>query len=216
MAKMSKEDKEACSLLTPVFRVSHPHVFKATKMKDAKSGKEIGEARYSIEMLFDKSKVKASTFMKPLKHAAALKYGEDQSQWPEGLKYAIRNGDKPHGKKKEIKPEHKGMWIVKASSKEDYGRPHVLGRNKKPIEQESELYPGCFACAHIFASTYEVGEKEGVSFILDGVMKTDEGPSLGGKKSADEMFGAIEASEDDDLDSKEQSFDDIEDDEAGF
>jgi hypothetical protein len=178
-------DKKARQWLTPVFRVSHPHLFKPNAMKE-------GAAEYySVEMLFDKKKVTKAEIEKPLLAAAKQKWGPNPKEWPP-LKLPFRDGDKPHGKKKEVKPEHKGCWVVRASTKAEFGAPAVVDRDKEPIEKPADLYAGCFARAFVLASTYENPEKDGISFILDGVQKHSDGESLGGKKSADQMFGIIE------------------------
>lgn len=223
MAKISAEDKAKCSILTPKGRVSHPHLFTATKMKDVKTGKESGDARYSIGMLFDKTEVSYKELMRPVVNAMVLKFGRDQSTWPEGWSRPVRDGDKVPKKKKEIKPEHAGMWVVKASSKEEFGRPHVLGANKRPLEREADLYPGCYAYVSLFATYFEFADKEGITFILDGVMKAyamgdkKDGESLGGKKSVDEMFGAVEGNDFEDEEISDEELEDLADDaEADF
>ena len=208
MAKRTDAEIEATRWLTPIFRVSHPHVFKPSKMKE-------GAAEYySIEMLFDKTKVKASEIQKPLLAAITQRWGADKSKWPEPLKLPFRDGDKPHGKKKEIKPEHAGHWVVKASTKAEFGKPAVVDKKQNEITNAADFYPGCFARAFCMAQGYTNPEKDGVSFILDGVQKYEDGPALGGKKSVSEMFGTIvedeapEAGEADLLGGADESSDD--------
>ena len=178
--------KSAKQWLTPVFRVSHPHLFKPSKMKEG------APEYYGVEMLFDKTKVKKSDIEKPLLSAIKEKWGDSQSEWPQPLKLPFRDGDKPHGKKREVKPEHKGMWVVKTATKAEFGKPAVVDQNRNPIENAADLYPGCFARAFVMAQAYVNPEKDGVSFILDGVQKFGEGTALGGKKPVDQMFCIIE------------------------
>lgn len=198
----TKVDIEEMKLLTPEFRASHPHVFKPTEVK-----KGDGKPQYSIEMLFDKKTTKLSEFTKRIKAAARNKWGDDESEWPKPLILPIRDGDKPHGKKKEIKPEHKGMWVIRSSSSAQYSKPHVVGKNpKEPLENEAQFYPGCYARAQIKAHAYSFADKDGVKFILDGVQFIRDGKAIGGKKPADQMFGVIEGDDGDIGETEDDSF----------
>lgn len=190
MSTENKVDVESLKVLTSEFRVSHPHVFKPTAMKgDTK-------LNYSLEMLFDKKITDLSLLQKPLLNAIKGKWGPDKSKWPNPLKNPIRDGDKPYGKNKEVKPEHKGMWVVKSSSSAEYSKPHVVGRDPKvPLTQESELYPGCYARASLKAHAYTFADKDGVKFVLDAVQFIRDGKAMGGKKPADQIFGIVEGDE---------------------
>lgn len=181
---------------TPEFRVSHPHVFKATAIRGS------DKLNYSIEMLFDKKTTKLSELQAPLIGAIKDKWGDDKSNWPKPLTMPIRDGDVAKFDKKTqtktVKAEHKGMWVMRASSSAEYNRPQVVGKNPKiPLESESEFYPGCYARAGLKAHAYEFADKNGVKYILDMVQKTRDGEPLTSRKRADEVFGAIEDVEDD-------------------
>ncbi len=188
----AKVDVEKLKILTPEFRVSHPHVFKPTEVK-----KGDGKFSYSMEMLFDKTTTDLSIIQKPLKAAIVGKWGPDKSEWPSPLLMPIRDGDKPH-KKKGLIPEHKGMWVVRASSSAEYSKPQVVGRDPKvALTTEAELYPGCYARAALKAHAYTFGDKDGVKFILDAVQFTRDGKAIGGRKPADQVFGVIEGDDGD-------------------
>lgn len=183
---------EKLKILTQEFRVSHPHVFKPQAMAGST------QLNYSIEMLFDKTTTDLSKIQAPLKAAIVGKWGPDKSEWPSGLKMPYRDGDKPHGKKKEIKKEHVGMWVVKASSSAEYSKPHVVGRDPKVVlTNEAELYPGCYARASLKAHAYTFADKDGVKFVLDAVQFIRDGKAFGGKKPADQIFGVIEGDDGD-------------------
>lgn len=184
-------EKEDLKVLTTEFRVSHPHVFKPTKIQDG------DKENYSIEMLFDKSITDVKHLLKPLTTAKILKWGDDKEQWPSPMKMPIRDGDKPYGKKKEVKPEHKGMWVVKASSSAEYSKPQVVGLNPKVELKESELYPGCYARASLKAHAYTFADKDGVKFIIDAVQFVRSGKAIGGRKPADQVFGVLEGADGD-------------------
>lgn len=189
-------------IVTDEFRASHPHVFKPSTIKGG------DKATYSIEMLFDKKTTKVSELQAPLITAAKEKWGPDKKKWPSPLMLPIKDGDKPRMNKKsrqmEVIPEHKGMWVVRASSSAEFSKPHVVGKDPKvALTDESQFYPGCYARAYLKAHAYEFADKFGVKFILDGVQFIRDGKALGGKKPADQMFGVIEGDEGDDIGANE-------------
>ncbi len=193
MSEKEKPDIEKLKITTSEFRVSHPHVFKPTEVK-----KGDGKLRFSIEMLFEKKVTDLSLLQKPLKAAIIGEWGPDKTEWPTPLLLPIRDGDKPYGKKKELKPEHAGMWVVRASSDAEYSKPQVVGRDPKvPLETEAQLYPGCYARAALKAHAYSFADKDGVKFILDAVQFIRDGKAIGGRKPADQVFGVIEGDEGD-------------------
>lgn len=175
--------------LTPVFRVSHPHLFKPSQMKAG------APDYYSVEMLIPKATTKKAEIEKPLLAAVREKWGANPSEWPKPLKLPFRDGDVPHGKKREVKPEHKGMWVVRAATKAEFGKPAVVDQKRNPIDNAGDMYPGCYARAFVLASAYVNPEKDGVSFILDGIQKYKEGEAFGGKKPVNQMFGILENEE---------------------
>lgn len=204
MSTEQKVDIEKLKVLTTEFRVSHPHLQKPAAVK--KGEKE----NYSIEMLFDKTTTDLSHLQTPLKNAIVAKWGPDKSEWPKPLLLPIRDGDKPHGKKREVKPEHKGMWVVRASTSAEFSKPYTVGRDPKvKLENESDLYPGCYARAALKAHAYEFAGKDGAKFILDGVQFIRAGKAIGGRKPADQVFGVIEG-DDGDSDLSDLSGDDTE------
>lgn len=203
MAKQGDALKEKCRITTPEFRVSYPHVFKATRMKN-KKGQETGDPKYSITMLFSK-KTDITDVKRAIRYAKIVAFGEDKSEWPEDLQSPIIDGDKPKYAKKE---GYKGHWVVKAVSNEA-SKPSVVDKNVEPITELGDFYPGCYARAQIFARAWEFSGKQGIHFILDHVQKTKDGKSFGGKKAVKEVFSPLDSDEDDeDDDSDEESDDD--------
>lgn len=212
MAKETKANIQQLLVTTGVFRASHPHVLKPSQMNDKDAPK------YSIEMLFDKKNTDLKPLQLALKAAAVAKWGPDKADWPDGLAMPIRDGDKPVRNKKtkemETKKEHLGNWVIRASTVAEYGKPYVLDRERNPIESESDFYPGCYARAALKAHAYEFGDKYGVKFILDGVQFVRDGEALGSRRSAEQMFGALE--DDGDATSFSEETTDEESDELNF
>lgn len=202
MAK-EKADKDLCRLITPEFRVSYPHVFKAH------SPKEGDKPKFSVTMLFPKDselmgqfiagydeesgqpKYKPRSLQSVIKNAKIVEFGPKEN-WPDDLESPVTDGDDPKHADKE---GYAGHWVIKASTSED-NRPSVIDENGKPItaENQSKFYPGCWARAYVFATVYfwpdrKKPMKKGVTFILDHVQKLRDDKSFGGKKPVDQVFG---------------------------
>lgn len=191
MAK-SEKTETSCRILTPRFRVSYPHLFKAHSVKPN------DPAKFSITMLFDKND-DLSTVKLAIKHAKIEKYGPDKSNWPADLQSPVIDGDLPKYADKE---GYKGHWVIKATTNED-SRPSVVDYPScDPITEVGDFYPGCFARAQVFCRVWEYMGKCGVHFILDHVQKLADGKSFGGKKSAKEAFAphGVDADDSDDGD----------------
>lgn len=177
--KVNASDKEKSRLLTPEFRVSYPHVFKANSINGSKP-------KYSVTMLFDK-KSDLTPIKEAIKYAKIAAYGPNKDEWPEDLESPVADGDKPKYADKE---GYKGHWAIKASTNEDQ-RPGVVDENVQPIIDQSQFYPGCYARAYVYAYCWEFAGKKGVSFILDHVQKTRDGKSFAGKKPVDQVFSPV-------------------------
>lgn len=181
MAK-SKSDKNLCRVLTPEFRVSYPHVFKAQGMKNKPNAKK----SYSITMLFAKDS-DLGPLKEAMRQAKIQKFGEDKAKWPKALESPVQDGDSPKNVDKDGYPGH---WAIKASSSEDQ-KPGVVDQNVEPIIDQAAFYPGCYARASLLAYVWDNEFGQGVGFILDHVQKMRDGKSFGGKPPADQVFAPV-------------------------
>jgi len=185
--KLSKEDKESLKVVTPLFRVSYPHLLKPMQLK------KTDKPKYSVTMLFPKnadlSEIKAA-----IRNAKVLKYGPKEN-WPEDLQSPVSDGD---NKKFKDKVGYAGHWVIKASTAEEYP-PGVVDQKNRPITDAAKIYSGCYARAYIYANAWEFAGKEGVSFILDYVQFSHDGEAIGGgKKPADQVFTPLSTGDDED------------------
>lgn len=189
-------------MITPKFRVSYPHVFKAQAVKPT------DKPKYSITMLFPKDKELMGTTVdgKPvslkdvIRNAKIAEFGSKEN-WPEGLESPVINGDDPKYADKE---GYKGHWVIKASTNEDQ-KPGVVDEEMVPITDQAKFYPGCYARAFVYAYVWEYMGKQGVGFILDHVQKLGDGKSFGGKKPVEQVFSPVGAGDDDgDFDGEEE------------
>ena len=176
--KSDKADKEKQRVVTPEFRVSYPHVFKPSQIRDNKP-------KYSITMLFPKN-IDLGVLKEAMRQAKLNKFGPKEN-WPTDLESPVNDGDDP---KHEEKDGYKGCWVIKASTNED-SKPGVVDANLQPILNQGDFYPGCYARAYVYAYCWEFTGKQGVGFILDHVQKIRDGKSFGGKKPAEQVFSPI-------------------------
>jgi len=195
MATQKKADKDLCRMVTPMFRVSYPHLFKA------QSPKEGDKKKFSVTMLFPKdSDLKGTapdgtprSLKEAIKNAKIAEFGSDKANWPDDLESPVTDGDDPKHKDKE---GYKGHWVIKAASGEDQ-RPSVVDKDMVAIDSPNDLYPGCYARAYVYAYVWfypnrQKPLKKGVGFILDHVQKMKDGKPFGSKKSVDQVFAPVE------------------------
>lgn len=185
--KLTKEQMEACRVLTSEFRVSHPHMFVA------QAPKPTDKKKFSVTMLVRKDTDDIKIYRQAIREAKLAFYGPKEN-WPEGLVSPIRDGDGPDFQDEDgnQKEGYAGHWVIKASSDEDQ-KPGLVDETVKPILDQGKFYPGCYARAFVFAYRYEYMKKEGISFILDHVQKTRDGKPLSARKTADQVFSPVAA-----------------------
>lgn len=193
MKTENKENELPCRMITPEFRVSYPHMFKAQAPKAG------DKPKYSITMLVPKnsdltgSTLNGAAIKLPtlIVNAKNVEFGQKEN-WPKDLESPVIDGDLPKFADKE---GYKGHWVIKATSMED-AKPGLVDANMVPITDQSKFYPGCYARAYVFARVWYYPDKnkpmkKGVQFILDHVQKTRDGQSFGGKKPVEQVFQPI-------------------------
>jgi hypothetical protein len=173
--------------VTPIGRVSHPHVFEPQVDKGS------SKKTYSLVLMFDKT-ADISGLKAAYEAAIAEKWPNKK---PKGLKSPFRDGDEvdEDGDRKKG-PEYAGKVYITFRAKDDR-KPSVVGPDLQPISKESgDFYPGCFAKASYSAFAYEYEGKNGVSFGLNNIQKVRDGERFDGRTSAEDDFSAIEDSSD--------------------
>lgn len=176
-----KMDIEKKKCKTPQFRVSFPHVFEKNKFED-------GAESYSLVCVFDKK-----TDLKEMKraawNAAKEKWGDDKKMWPDPkvwpkkIKRPFRDGDED----KPDDPVFENSIFVTPTSKKN--RPQILDQKTGVrITEEEDFYAGCYAKAVLIAFAYENKGNRGVSFALQGLLKTADGEKLGGGRPVEDEF----------------------------
>lgn len=185
-------------VLTPMFRVSYPNVFKA-RMNDL-SGKE----EYGMVALFEKG-ANLQELEKECLRACVDKLGEGQivkgaphkngsfyfktakTQMP--IRLPFRDQGDRDGEKGLPAGYTPGAMFINLKSKQ---RPGLVDQKNQDIIDESQFYAGCFAKAAINAYWYDQKGNKGVSFGLQAVQKVKEGEPLANRVKAQDAFTPIE------------------------
>lgn len=173
------------SAITPEFRVSYPAMF--TAKKNELSGKD----EFSCVALFS-----AKTDLSVLRKLAEEVINE---KWPNANKRPkLRTPFRDQAEREKTNDdgskylpdgyERGGIFInLKSTTK-----PGLIGRDKKPITEETEFYAGCYARASITCFAYEKKGNAGISFGLSNVQKLRDGNPISGRARAEDEFEALE------------------------
>ena len=173
-------------LVTPEFRVAFPNLFVPRAFK--RNGKDAGEAKYSLTMLFDPKDIG------PLKDAIRHVINEKwPARDPKTLKLPLASGDAQAAKSEARKKDgsfFKGTVVLKASSK---FKPGVVDEKLQDILDASRIYSGCYCRAELNFVAYDAvsaGGQDGVTAYVNFVMKVKDGPRVAGK-DAKTVFAGV-------------------------
>lgn len=176
---------ENTRVTTGKIRLSYLQVFEAKAMAEGETPK------FSAAILLNKLD-KATKEKCDAAIQSAITQGISK-KWkgkkPAILKLPWRDGS-------EEKPDdeaYNGHWFLNASNTK---KPILLGTDKRPLEDPSELYSGVYARAVLTFYPFS-GKSNGVAVSLDSIMKLEDGESLGGSLSLADAVSAFD--EDDDL-----------------
>ncbi len=151
------------NIVTPIGRVSFPHLSKPDE------GRQYSDGKFKATLLLPKKGVDLG----PLK-TAALKVA--QKSWPSKVKtlddfvHPFRDGDLKDAE------GYKGSVFITCKSKR---RPRMVGKMKEDVDGDM-FYGGCKARFIVTAMTYMQAGKPGVTFLLDVVQFAGDGEKLGG------------------------------------
>jgi hypothetical protein len=178
MSTVKTDDRR---VITPIARLSYPALFKPSKALEGG-----GEGKYQCELIFDPG-VDISALKNAANIAAKEKWGD---KIPKGLRTPFRDGDKD----REDKDGYAGNIFIGARSKD---RPGVIiGRERLPCTDESEVYGGCYVRASVTAFAYDTNGNRGVSFALNNVWKIRDGEPFGNRRDAGTEFGGVQVDAD--------------------
>lgn len=165
-----------------------------------------GTEKYSVRLLIPKSDTE---FLERYKQALAVakdlgKTKKWNGKVPTKLDLPLKDGDEVDLEKY---PEHEDHWYINAKST---SAPDVLKPNGKDkdgrnilvdITDTTEFWSGCYGRARITLWPFDEAGNKGVSALLDGVVKTQNGESFGGGGGdTREAFADEDLGQDDDDD----------------
>ena len=158
-----------------------------------------GEARFSANVLIPKSDTKT---LERIKAAIQAAYTEGEGKLRgtgktvppmATLKLPLRDGDA----ERPDDEAYAGHYFLNANNKE---RPDIVDINLNPIINSSELYSGIYARVFLGFYAFNSSGNRGIAVALNGVQKVKDGPSLGGRVKAADVFSDGFTFDDDDLD----------------
>lgn len=179
-------------------RILYPNLLR--KKMNEMSGKE----EYSATLLIDKSDTETLNEIKQI--LKDLIQEEWKGETPEDLHKPIKDASK--GKRTKDDPVYENKYIIRAKNQNN--KPDCVdGMNgMKAVIDESTIYSGCYGWVDVAFATYDKNSKQGITVILNNVMKTADGDRVGGGRSAKNAFADYNAVSKADFDS-EDSADDL-------
>jgi hypothetical protein len=172
-------------VVTPVARLSFPSLFQPSKPQGAPAEQQ---PKYGCTLLFEKGE-DLTALKKAVKEAIEIGVRE---KWggkkPEALRMPFHNqGEKDYDGYED------GAIFITMNSKQ---RPGIIDGRKNRIENEEDIYPGCYVRASVRAFPYGgkgTSFSPGISFGLQNIQKVRDGEQLGGRMKPEDEFEAIES-----------------------
>jgi hypothetical protein len=178
-------------VVTPVFRVSYPSVFKPSLNRLSQ------KMEFGLEALFPKD-ADLSALKAAAQNAMEAKFGADKSKWPIVTRSPFR--DQKEKIKDGVLPDGyvSGAIFMRFKSERKPGVVDQGGAGVKPQEiiEESKFYAGCYARAHVNAFAFQKGANVGVSFGLNHVQFVKDGDPFSGRPRVEDAFSAVEGAGD--------------------
>lgn len=166
-----------------------------------------GKEKYSCQLIFPKTDTKTLEKFKAA-FKAAVAYGKDK-KWggviPEGVKFPVKDGDKPN-KAGKLNEAAKGCYFIAASADT---QPNIIDLDEVKITNQSKVYSGCYVRGSINLFPYNFKNMNiGVGVGLNNLQFLKDGEPLGGRNSAEYDF-SLEAYDDEEEESSELDLDDL-------
>lgn len=210
------------ALITPIFRVSFPHVY------EARAAMGEGDPKYGLTAVFDrknfstKDKERWEVMQALANEVTMAKFKKKLKDLPANFKKPVRDGAEKEG----LAGFGPGLLFANLTSK---FKPGIVDKDGKTkiIDDNEAFYPGCYARATITCYAYE-NKGKGVAFGLSNLQKVADGARLDSRTDPEDDFEGEEISAEDQkwLDAEDakvskkstasESEDNEEDDEGGF
>jgi (2Fe-2S) ferredoxin len=179
-------EKNERKVITGEVRLSYARLFKPKKNDQDKDV-------WSTVILIPKGD--RATMAKLKKAAAkALELGIEKGKLRKGMSLdkawtTLKDGDDMD----EPVEAYEGHWYMNVNS---YRAPGVVDRHKERLDDERDVYSGCYARVSLTAYPFDAKSNKGVTFGLENVQKLRDGEPLGGAPSdPDDDFDELEDEE---------------------
>ena len=175
---------ELKKVVTPVFRLSFPHLFQGQQF-DGKGDPKFGlSAVWAPSKFSDADKKRWKAMVALLNDESLARFKKKVKDLPANIKRGIRDG----GEKSDLEGYGEGTKFANITSKM---RPGVVDKSKQPIGPEhgnaDDVYPGCYCRATVTAYSYD-NKGKGVALGLQNVQKIADGDRLDSRTDAAEDF----------------------------
>lgn len=192
--------------------------FAFVNLFEARSGPDGGKPQWGLVIMIPKDTAEGKETYKLLKEAEKDAITSKPAKaWggklPRGLKSVIKDADTTGDDEASLKiqdhvekyPEFAGHWYLSVNRKAvtNAGRkmspPFVVDRRREDIEDETEVYSGCWGKVSVDAYCYAASGNNGVTFGLSGVQKLRDDENLSGGGGGSRSDFDVEEDEDSEL-----------------
>jgi hypothetical protein len=184
MSTKPKAKIERVKLVTPVFRLSFPHLFKAHAADEDSKAKFGCSAIWAPAKFTESDKRLWKAMLTELDKEARRVFNKPWKELPDNIRRGIRDGAGKEG----MEGYGEGTRFASLTSN---NRPGVCDKDKNDISPEDgnaeEIYPGCYCRATVNVYSYN-NKGKGVALGLRNIQKVKDGPRLDNRASAQEDF----------------------------
>lgn len=199
--KTAAPKEQTTRVVTGKVRAAYVHLIKPDDFGD--------EPKYTVTAIIPKSDKKTVAKIKGAIKAATEQGLSDGGKLvgknPKKLKSPLKDGEEDNDITKN--PEFEDSYVVTFKTNK---KPTVLSRSKRVLDDEDAVYSGMYVAISGAAFAYATKGSAGISFILGGVMKLEDGERLGGAGfDLDSDFEEFEEEDEDGFEDEDE--DEIED-----
>lgn len=153
------------------------------------------EGKYSVLLLIPKTDKVTIQKIRAAQRAAleAGKSSKFDGKIPHNWQDTLHDGDEDRDT--DDSPEYKGHMFMQVSS---LRKPGIVDKHLIPIDDEDEVYSGCYARVSMDAFPFNTKGKKGVSFGLRNIQKLADGDDLTGRTKPEDDFDSYDDDDDDD------------------
>ena len=151
------------------------------------------DGKYSAALIIDPDEKLLKKIEEATKNAmieGKSKLANKAGKIPPNVKVPLRNAD-DEGRDDDA---YVGKYFLNATTKQ---KPRIVDRRKNKIEDEDEVYSGCYCNVSVNFYAFAVEGNKGIACGLNNIQKVRDGEPLSGGSSPDEDFEDLGDDEDD-------------------